>query len=107
MSDALSWLRAREQQPPDPLARRIEAALHDLDGAGDDVPRALGDAAFACLHASLAAGPSRAAALDLLAADALLTYAWEAAADGGAESLERFAAQCAPARFQALLPEHA
>jgi hypothetical protein len=105
VSDALAWLRARRPAPPDRLGQRMEAALSTTDVAHGDVVRALGDAAFDCLASSLAIGPGRAAALDLLAADALLTYAWEAAADGGAQGLERFAAACAPARFQALLPE--
>jgi hypothetical protein len=104
VTDALTWLRARQPAPPERLARRMQAALAEID-VGGDVVRSLGDAAFVCLEASLAAGPGRAAALDLLAADALLTYAWEAAADGGVPGLERFAADCGPARFQALVPE--
>jgi hypothetical protein len=104
LSDTLAWLRGRRPAPPERLARRMEAALQAVD-ADDDVSHALGNAAFACLQASLEAGPGRAAALDLLAADALLTYAWEAAAEEGADGLERFAAACGPARFQALLPE--
>jgi hypothetical protein len=104
VSDALAWLRARAPTPPAHLADRMAAALRQV-ATVDDVPRALGDAAFVCLEASLALGPGRAAALDLLAADALLTYAWEAAAESGAEGLERFAADCPPERFQALVPE--
>ncbi|HEX7059451.1 MAG TPA: hypothetical protein VF176_06325, partial [Solirubrobacterales bacterium] len=37
-----------------------------------------------------------AAALDLLAADGLLTYAWEAAAADGVAGLERFASTYSP-----------
>ena len=104
MSEALAWLRAREPSPPARLAARMEVVVRQ-SGGGGDLSLALGDAAFDCLAASLASGPGRAAALDLLAADALLTYAWEAAAEGGAEGLERFAAACPPERVQALVAE--
>ena len=43
---------------------------------------------------------------DLLAADALMTYAFEAAADAGAEAVASLAAAYGPARFARLLETH-
>jgi hypothetical protein len=78
------WLRDRQPVPPTRLAARIESAVgmergHLVEAA----------AFYACLEScesllgDLAArsAPGREAALDLLAADALATYALEAAAD--------------------------
>lgn len=81
MSTVAEWLRTREPAPPAALLRRLHEAL------GPDAQRDAADAADACL----AAGEqllvtvlsdeeaNRACALDLLAADALVTYAFEAA----------------------------
>jgi hypothetical protein len=76
-------------------------------GPGDELVAALGDAAVDCLRAALRAGTRDDAALDLLAADGLLTYAWEAAAAAGADGLDRFAAAYSPDRLAALLSEAA
>jgi hypothetical protein len=105
VNTTLSWLRARRPAPPERLIRRMEAALTGVEANGADLAGELGEAAVVCLRGALAAGPGRAAALDLLAADALLTYACEAAADGGAAGLERFAAAYGPARLARLLSE--
>ncbi len=83
------WLRAREPAPPARLAARVAAAI---GGAGGEPASA---AAEVCLDAcerllsDVAARPTsgRESALDLLAADALATYALEAAAESPA-SLE-------------------
>ena len=81
MTTVAEWLGEREPAPPDALLRRLGEAL------GADALREAGDAAEVCL----AAGErllstvlredeaSRDYALDLLAADALVTYAFEAA----------------------------
>lgn len=81
MTTVADWLVQREPAPPEALLRRL------LETLGSDAPRASGDAAQVCL----AAGErlvtavlqdddgSRDDALDLLAADALVTYAFEAA----------------------------
>ena len=74
------WLASRTPRPPRELADRLASI------AGDE----------ACMHAEIAAaliakattilsrlGDDRSSAADLLAADALVTYAMEAAADGG------------------------
>lgn len=71
--------------PPE-LEARMESAIDDAPD-DDSVHAPLADAARICLRDALAAGDDRAAALHLLAADALLTYACEAAAEHGAAAL--------------------
>jgi uncharacterized membrane protein len=77
------WLRAREPVPPPRLAARIASAIGS--GGSEPAPRAAEVCLDACerLLADVAARPSqgRESALDLLAADALATYALEAAAE--------------------------
>lgn len=83
MSSVAQWLASREPAPPDALRERLEAAL------GADAQRARSDAASACLAAGerllarvlASENEGRNCALDLLAADALVTYAFEAASD--------------------------
>ena len=78
-----SWLEARSPAPPAALRDRIDAAL------GDDLRRESADVFETCLAAAerLVRGllaenaTSRESALDLLAADALVTYAFEAASE--------------------------
>lgn len=104
MSGARDWLRTRTPPPPARLMRRMEQALA-ASPATDDLFVQLGDAALDCLRHALRATAREAAALDLLAADGLLTYAWEAAGRGGVDALDRFADAYDPARLAALLPE--
>lgn len=80
---------------------KVPVARPDLQPA-----ELLAEASLVCLRAVLSAvPPKRAAALDLLAADALLTYACEAAAEEGATALEALARDYGPAKLAALLPE--
>jgi hypothetical protein len=87
------WLSEREPVPPPALVRRLR------DSLGPDLDRDARDAVDACLDAGqrLVAsvlsdeGASRDSALDLLAADALVTYAFEAASDRPNELSERAA----------------
>lgn len=70
-----AWLAQRLADVPP----RLAAAVRELtQGGGAD---ALADAALAAFERVASGGARRAGALDLLAADALLTYAFEAAAD--------------------------
>jgi hypothetical protein len=97
------WLVARDPAPPPSLALRLRAVLGEMAPAERDGP-----AAEACARAGerllaqlLREGcASRDSALDLLAADALVTYAFEAACVEPA-LLER-RAQEAMARIAAL-----
>ena len=76
------WLATRAPKPPENLAARITRALGPAASADE------GDTVIACLDATMVLLASlrddpdagREVALDLLAADALMTYAFEAAA---------------------------
>jgi hypothetical protein len=77
------WLVTRTPVPPDALAERVRRALEPvLERDAREMP----DAALAAAEATLRdlrrdGCTGRAQALDLLAADALVTYAFEAAAE--------------------------
>ncbi len=78
MPDPEAWLARREPAPPRELERRLGVVLLE----GESVSAALGQAAMDQVSEVLARpGPEREAAFHLLAADALITYACEAAAD--------------------------
>jgi len=89
-----SWLASRTPTPPEELTARIRDAL----GAALSLPAR--EASAACLDAmariveELLEAPEagRDRALDLLAADALITYAFEAASDSPLSLSERAAA---------------
>jgi hypothetical protein len=97
-----AWLDARRPAPPPELRARVDAAL------GAALHGAPGDAATACLDAAERLvrdlvrehATSRDSALDLLAADALVTYAFEAASERPGELPAR--ARDAMVRFAAL-----
>ena len=85
------WLASRTPPPQPRLAARLDAALRDVGDSQEQIPQSLVEAACAVLHDTLEQsniGRNGTAALDLLAADALITYAVEAAA----EDCERFVA---------------
>ena len=83
-----AWLAARTPPAPTLLAERLEvfvrtAPAERLDGT---MTGALGALGLLALQASLAGGETGdEVALDLLAADAFVTYAFEAAAEEGAD----------------------
>jgi hypothetical protein len=99
------WLDTRTPPIPDGLRERIRAALDaPADGAAaapSDPPRPadLVHAGMARLETAIGQGSDRAAAYDLLAADALLTYAFEAAAEAGPEAVAALFAETGPERF--------
>jgi hypothetical protein len=75
------WLGTRQPTPPPELARRIVELAEGLGRSTNDVAGTCLSAAERALPALLAEEPaSRKTALDLLAVDALVTYAFEAAA---------------------------
>jgi hypothetical protein len=85
VSEAEVWLRARLQEAPGAL---LDAMISGLPAGAAFIPEALAEAA-ASLYEEVARGPQdRAAALPLLAADALLTHAIEAQAELGPEKLD-------------------
>ena len=87
----LRWLEGRRPAPPPALAERLRDALADVAGAADESVAERCLAAGERLLAGLLARGcgSRDAALDLLAADALVTYAFEAASAEPARLEER------------------
>lgn len=97
------WLEPRASGVPARLVARMRTAFEQLDAESEETPAALGSAALMCLRDALAKGDRREAALDLLAADALLTYGCEAAAEAGPGALERFANDYGAPRLAALL----
>jgi len=98
------WLLAREPRPPAALSAR----LHDV--LGSDASRDASEAADLLLAASerlvegllQASATARASALDLLVADSLVTYAFEAASRDAASITSR--AQASMQRIAALAP---
>jgi hypothetical protein len=99
------WLAARDGTVPPALAARMAAAVDAVPtGAGPDVPGRLAHAALDCLRTAFDDCDDRAAALHLLAADALVTAACEAAAQAGLATLEELCDALSPQRLAALLP---
>ena len=78
-----AWLAAHSEQPPAALRARLDGILNAPSATADTpVAPALLDAGQELLSTILGSGSTqRDAALDLLAADALVTYAFEAAAE--------------------------
>jgi hypothetical protein len=74
------WLADREPSPPRVLRERIEAlALSVPDGKDGPAAALVTAAELALMRLASCAPDDRATALDLLAADALVTYAFELA----------------------------
>ena len=84
MAEPTAWLAERKPPPPEELRRRL--ALRPVEGGS--ISETLGVLALGQLDEALARpGRDREGAFHLLATDALLTYACEAAA--GEEDMER------------------
>lgn len=76
------WLDQRDADAPEVLRDVMRAALREAEGGGaDGTVEQLAVAAAFCLRRAVELGASRQGAWPLLAADALLTYACEAAAE--------------------------
>jgi hypothetical protein len=84
-ADVHSWLSARRPAPSDHFAAHVAASACDGDG---DLPALLARTGMTLL-ARVTAEPvaGRALALDLLAADAYVTYAFEAQAEQDVDRL--------------------
>ena len=103
-----AWLAAREPAQSPDLAQRIAELAAPFDGPKVDIADQCLTAAEAALPALLTAGESesRGTALDLLAIDALVTYAFEAAATINAERVPVLARD-AMIRLSSLAPRAA
>ena len=87
--DVLAWLQSRRPAPPPALATKLAECL-DAEPAGAFAGRSLAEAVGELGVATLRAVVSRQSlaydtAMDLLAADAFVTYAFEAAAEEGGD----------------------
>jgi hypothetical protein len=78
-----AWLDARSPAPPAELRDRIGGMVGQVPDGNDPAIACLAAAERALQRLVTSGDSSRAAALDLLAIDALVTYAFEAAADDG------------------------
>jgi hypothetical protein len=89
----LRWLAARRPEPPPLLRPHLEAALAD---SAEPLPEQLARSALARLE-QVAGGPARGrdVAMALLAADALVTYAFEAQAEQDVNGLAGLAERVA------------
>ncbi len=91
MTDASAWFAARTAGAPAALRARAAEYLERVPVGGAPAAR-LAAAAQLALDGTLGRGKDRAAALDLLTADALLTLALLAEAETAPATLDRFAA---------------
>ena len=98
-----AWLAQHNADVPASLQARMEQAAAGAEA--DSLVTELTDAALECLRVALQTCDDRAAALDLLAADALVTQACAAAAEAGDAALAALADRLSPARLQALMPK--
>jgi hypothetical protein len=105
------WLAQREPAPPAALLERLEAVLGEAldDGAGNATAVCLRAAERLVTELLRGECASRESALDLLVADALVTYAFEAAAEtpatlaaSASAAMERIAALDAAQREGAI-----
>ena len=76
-----AWLRARSPEPPSQLRSRIDQMLASGRAEGPPADALLGVAVSAMSGLLRDGCLTRQSALDLLAVDALVTYAFEAAAE--------------------------
>lgn len=99
MSVGRTWLDARMAEAPATLRARSECYLEAAVSGPDDaatlarLPEQIARAAYSALDVVLAHDGGRSAALDLLAADGLITLALLAKAEQAPESLEAFATE--------------
>jgi hypothetical protein len=88
-----AWLEPHVAHAPEPLRRRVEAYAAQTAADAASPAEALARAGGAALERVLAHAGDRSAALDLLAADALVTLALLAQAKQAPEQLAGFAEQ--------------
>lgn len=101
VAGALAWLEPRLQRVPEELAERVRAVVGRADPG--PAPDLLASAAVEELERLTEAPQDRNAAIRLLAADAALTWAFEAAAELGADVPELADATGLPGRIGELL----
>ena len=80
-AEVLAWLHSRRPAPPPTLRERLRSAVHDAPGGLAVHLACLGQELLDRVTSQPSGG--RELALDLLAADAFATYAFEAQAEEG------------------------
>lgn len=105
MSDPLRWIDARGSAPPPALWVSIVRVIEEAGPVDGTVWDVLADAALDGLARILSEPAGRANAPRLLAVDALLTYACEAAAESGPDPLAALTERLDWDRFERLLEE--
>jgi hypothetical protein len=104
------WLEDRRPAMPAALRRAVRDVVARAEAAGvvdpdAPVPDRLAECALHALGVVVRAEADRAMAAELLAADALLTYACEAAAEAGPAELDRVTGRFDEGRIGALLEQ--
>lgn len=109
MSVVEHWLDARQPAPPPSLRAAIDAALRASAPGAPDAPvhDRLAEAGLEALGRVARKPSERSTAAELLAADALLTYACEAAAEAGPDAVDALTGRLDAERFAGLLEEGA
>jgi len=102
IDDAILWLAAREPAVPAALLEHTIKVLRSAAIAEASLPELFARSAMRALARAVELGDDRAGAADLLVADALLTWACEAAAEEGGDALERLVSAADVSTFQAL-----
>ncbi|MDX2194698.1 MAG: hypothetical protein NW201_15250 [Gemmatimonadales bacterium] len=92
MSDTAAWLASRTAAAPARLVARVEELVAAAPPGPDEPAERIGAAAHAVMRTVLAHPGDRSIALDLLAADALITLALLARAERDPATLDAFAA---------------
>jgi hypothetical protein len=106
MTDPGRWLDARRPPAPPSIREAMDPWLREAD-PNEALHRRLALAGIRALEAVVARPSERNTATALLAADALLTYACEAAAEAGPHALDRLTGELGFDRFSQLIPETA
>lgn len=92
MREVDTWLAARTEGAPAELRERVLAWVRISESGASDAAT-VGAAGMAALEAAVGQGADRTVALDLLAADALVTLALLAQAEAGPAGLGDFSRQ--------------
>ena len=98
------WLAGRRSPAPEPVREAVEDLVADT-GVGAALHDRFAAAALSALADVVNQPSARDTAMTLLAADALLTYACEAALESGLDVLDDLTARLDFARFSQLNPE--
>lgn len=106
VNDAIDWLDARKPPAPEDFLHRLRRAVQHHGDPAADLTHVLADSGLALLQSALRVGSDRSAAYDLLGADALLTYAFEAAAEKGTDAVIALAEEYGIERFQPIAAAH-